>query len=91
MTNLNRGSNINVSQEVSMTIEDVIELIKEHRDQHFPSAVGGDEGDSLRWSEAGFQRAMVQEYDALLDEILRGETHAKSRSHVNSLHAAIPH
>jgi hypothetical protein len=74
-----------------MTVEDVIELIKEHRNQHFPSAVGGDEGDPLCWSEAGFQRAMVQEYDALLDEIERGETHAKSRSHTNTLHAAIPH
>lgn len=74
-----------------MTVEEVIELIKEHRNQHLPSTVGGDEGDPLRWTEAGFQRAMVQEYDALLDEILRGETHAKSRSHMNSLHAAIPH
>ena len=74
-----------------MTIEDVIGLIKEHRNQHLPSAVGGNEGDSLRWSEAGFQRAMVQEYDALLDEIQRGETHAKSRSHINSLHAAVTH
>jgi hypothetical protein len=74
-----------------MTVEDVIELIKEHRNQHLPSAVGGDEGDSMRWSEAGFQHAMVQEYDALLDEIQRGETHAKSRSHINSLHVAIPH
>ena len=74
-----------------MTVEDVIELIKEHRNQHLPSTVGGDEGDSLRWSEAGFQRAMVQEYNALLDEIQRGETHAKSRSHTNPLHAPIPH
>lgn len=74
-----------------MTVEDVIELIKEHRNHHLPSAVGGDEGDSLRWSEAGFQRAMVQEYEALLDEIQREEMHAKSRSHINSVHAAIAH
>ena len=74
-----------------MTVENVIELINEHRNQHLPSPVGGDEGDCLRWSEAGFQRAMVQEYDALLDEIQRGEMHAKNRSHINSLHAAIPH
>ena len=74
-----------------MTIEDVIELIKEHRNQHLPSAIGGDYGDPLRWTEGGFQRAIVEEYDTLLDEIQRGETHAKSRSHINSLHAAIPH
>ncbi len=74
-----------------MNVEDVIELIKEHRNQHLPSTIGGDEGDPLRWTEGGFQRAMVQEYDALLDEIQRGETHAKGRSHINSLHAAIPH
>ena len=73
-----------------MTVEDVIELIKEHRNQHLPSAIGGDYGDPLRWSEGGFQRAIVEEYDALLDEIQRGETHAKSM-HINSLHAAIPH
>jgi len=74
-----------------MTVEDVIELIKEHRNQHLPSPVGGGEGDPLCWSEAGFQRAMVQEYDAILDEIQRGETHTKGRSHRNSLHVAIPH
>ena len=74
-----------------MTVEDVIGLIKEHRDQHLPSAVGGDEGDSMRWSEAGFQHALVQEYDALLDEIQRGERHAKSSSHINRLHPAVPH
>ena len=74
-----------------MTVEDVIELIKEHRKQHLSPPIGGDEGDPLRWSEGGFQRAMVQEYDALLDEIQRGETHAKSKSHINSLHAATPH
>ena len=74
-----------------MTVEDVIALIEEHRDQHIPTAVGGDSGDPMRWSEGGFQRAMVEEYDALLEEIKRGETHAKSRSHISSLHAAVPH
>ena len=62
-----------------MTVEDVIELIKKRRKQHLPSPVGGDAGDPLRWSEGGFQRAIVQEYDALLDEIQREETNAKSR------------
>jgi hypothetical protein len=33
----------------------------------------------LRWSEGGFQRAIVQEYDVLLEEIQRVETNAKSR------------
>lgn len=61
-----------------MTVEDVIELIKEHRKHHLRSPIGRDEGDPLRWSEGGFQRAMVQEYDALLDEIERGEPGAKS-------------
>jgi hypothetical protein len=61
-----------------MTVEDVIELIKEHRNQHLRSPIGGDAGDPLRWSEGGFQRAMVQEYDALLDEIQRVETKVKS-------------
>jgi len=74
-----------------MTVEDVIELIKEHRNQHLPFAIGGDDGDPLRWSEGGFQRAIVEEYDTLLDEIQREETHAKSRSHISSLHVAIPH
>jgi hypothetical protein len=62
-----------------MTVEDVIELIKKRRKQHLPSPLGGDSGDPLRWSEGGFQRAIVQEYDALLDEIQREETNAKSR------------
>ena len=62
-----------------MTVEDVIELIKKRRKQHLPSPLGGDAGDPLRWSEGGFQRAIVQEYDALLDEIQREETNAKSR------------
>ena len=62
-----------------MTIEDVIELIKERRTQHLPSPIGGDAGDPLRWSEGGLQRAIVQEYDALLDEIKRVEKNAGSR------------
>ena len=62
-----------------MTVEDVIELIKKHRRQHLHAPVGDDGGDPLRWSEGGFQRAMVQEYDALLDEIEREEMSAKSR------------
>jgi hypothetical protein len=33
----------------------------------------------LRWSEGGFHRAMLQEYDALLDEIQRAETKARGR------------
>jgi hypothetical protein len=74
-----------------MTVEDVIELIKEHRNQHLPTAVGGDDGDPLRWTEGGFQRAIVQEYDVLLDEIQRGETHAKGRSHMSARHAEVPH
>ena len=74
-----------------MTVKDVIELIKEHRNQHLPSAIGGDDGDPLRWTEGGFQRAIVEEYDTLLGEIQRGETHGKSRSHINSLPAAVPH
>ena len=61
-----------------MTVEDVIELIKKRRKQHLPSPVGGDAGDPLRWSEGGFQRAIVQEYDALLDEIKRVEKNARS-------------
>jgi hypothetical protein len=61
-----------------MTVEDVIELIKERRKQHLPSPIGGDSGDPLRWSEGGFQRAIVQEYDALLDEIKRVEKNAGS-------------
>ena len=56
-----------------MTVEDVIELINERRKQHLPSPIGGDAPDPLRWSEGGFQRAMVQEYDTLLDEIQRVE------------------
>lgn len=62
-----------------MTVEDVIELIKKRRKHHLHSPIGDDAGDPLRWSEGGFQRAIVQEYDALLDEIQRVETNAESR------------
>jgi hypothetical protein len=62
-----------------MTVEDVIELIKKRRKQHLRSPVGEDAGDPLRWSEGGFHRAMIQEYDALLDEIQHVETSAESR------------
>jgi hypothetical protein len=62
-----------------MTVEDVIELIKKRRKQHLRPPVGEDAGDPLRWSEGGFQRAMIQEYDALLDEIERVEATAGSR------------
>jgi hypothetical protein len=62
-----------------MTVEEVIEIIKRHRKQHLHSTVGDDAGDPLRWSEGGFQRAMVQEYDALLDEIQSVETKVGSR------------
>jgi hypothetical protein len=33
----------------------------------------------LRWSEGGFQRAIINEYDALLEEIQRVEMKAGSR------------
>jgi len=62
-----------------MTVEDVIELIKKHRRHHLHAPVGDDAGDPLRWSEGGFHRAMIQEYDALLDEIERVETNAERR------------
>ena len=62
-----------------MTVEDVIELIKKRRTHHLHSPVGDDGGDPLRWSDGGFHRAMIQEYDALLDEIQRVETKAGSR------------
>jgi hypothetical protein len=61
-----------------MTVKEVIELIKKRRKQHLRSPVGEDAGDPLRWSEGGFHRAMIQEYDALLDEIQRVETSAES-------------
>jgi hypothetical protein len=59
-----------------MTVEDVIELINKHRIHHLHPPVGDDGGDPLRWSEGGFHRAMLQEYDALLEEIQRAETKA---------------
>ena len=62
-----------------MTVEDVIELIKKRRGQHLHAPVGDDAGDPLRWSDGGFHRAMIQEYDALLDQIQRVETNAESR------------
>ena len=62
-----------------MNVEDVIELVKKHRKQHVPSPIGGDAGDPLRWSDGGLHRAIVQEYDDLLDEIQRLETGAESR------------
>jgi hypothetical protein len=62
-----------------MTVEDVIELINKRRRQHIHSPVGDDSGDPLRWSDGGFHSAMVQEYDALLDEIRRVETKAERR------------
>ena len=62
-----------------MNVEDVIELIKKHRRQHLRSPVGEDTGDPLRWSEGGFQRAIVEEYDTLLKEIQRVEMKAGSR------------
>ena len=62
-----------------MTVEDVIELIMKRRREHLRSPIGGDAGDPLRWSEGGFQRAIVQEYDALLDEIQHVETSVGSR------------
>ena len=62
-----------------MTVGDVIELIKKHRKQHFHPPIGEDAGDPLRWSDGGLHRAIVQEYDALLDEIQRLETEAESR------------
>lgn len=62
-----------------MTVEDVIGLIKERRERHLPAPIGGDAPDSLRWSEGGFQRAIVQEYDTLLDEIKRDEKNPGSR------------
>lgn len=62
-----------------MTVDDVIELIKNRRKQHLHPPIGDDAGDPLRWSEGGFQRAIVNEYDALLEEIQRVEMKAGSR------------
>ncbi len=57
-----------------MTVEDVIELIEKRKKQHLHAPIGDDTGDPLRWSEGGFHRAMIQEYDDLLNEIQRVET-----------------
>jgi hypothetical protein len=62
-----------------MTVDDVIEIIRKHRNQHLHSTKGDDAGDPLRWSEGGFQRAMIQEYDALLEEIQHAEVKVGSR------------
>ena len=62
-----------------MTVEEMIEIIKRHRSQHLHAPVGDDTGDPLRWSEGGFQRAMIQEYDSLLDEIQGVEAKVGSR------------
>jgi len=62
-----------------MTVDDVIELIKRRRKQHLHPPIGDDTGDPLRWSEGGLQRAIVEEYDALLEEIQRVEMKAGSR------------
>ena len=62
-----------------MTVDDVIELIKKRRKQHLHPPVGDDTGDPLRWSEGGYQRAIVEEYDALLQEIQSVEMNAGSR------------
>jgi hypothetical protein len=62
-----------------MTVDDVIELIKKRKKQHLHPPIGDDAGDPLRWSEGGFQRALVKEYDALLEEIQRAEMKAGSK------------
>jgi len=62
-----------------MTVDEVIELIKKRRKQHLHPPVGDDTGDPLRWSEGGYQRAIVEEYDALLQEIQSVEMNAGSR------------
>ena len=62
-----------------MTVDDVVELIKERRKKHLHPPVGDDTGDPLRWSEGGFQRAIVEEFDALLNQIQSVEMKAGSR------------
>jgi len=62
-----------------MTVDDVIEIIKMRKRQHLHAPIGDDTGDPLRWSEGGFQRAIVEEYDALLEEIQRVEMKMGSR------------
>jgi hypothetical protein len=54
-----------------MTVDEVIELIKMHRSRHLRPPVGENAGDPLRWSDGGFHRAVIQEYDTLLEEIQR--------------------
>lgn len=63
-----------------MTVEEVVALIRERRNQHLRSPVGENAGDPLRWSEGGLHRAIIQEYDALLDEIQGGKAKAESHS-----------
>jgi len=62
-----------------MTVDDVVELIKERRKKHLHPPVGDDTGDPLRWSEGGFQRAIVEEFDALLNQIQSVEMKAGIR------------
>ena len=62
-----------------MTVDDVIELIKTRKNKHLHPPVGDDAGDPLRWSEGGFQRAIAEEYDALLEEIRRVEMKVGNR------------
>ena len=62
-----------------MTVDDVIELIERRKRRHLHAPIGDDTGDPLRWSEGGFQRAIVEEYDALLEEIQRVEMKMGSR------------
>jgi hypothetical protein len=63
-----------------MTVEEVVELIRSRRNLHLRSPIGENAGDPLRWSEGGLHRAIIQEYDTLLDEIQRGETNAEGQS-----------
>jgi hypothetical protein len=65
------------NKEVTMTVDEVVELIKKHRSQHLRPPVGQDAGDPLRWSDGGFHRAVIQEYDALLEEIQNGSVRRK--------------
>jgi hypothetical protein len=67
-----------------MNVEDVIELINKHRRQHVHAPVGDDTGDPLRWSDGGFHRAMIQEYDVLLNEIHHVEMPPESKHQTHS-------